>query len=253
MLAKILLTALVIAGVILYFKWRKGTLTAPARQTLMKYGAIAAVAALVLLVATGRLNWLLGLLGALLVAAQRLLPLLRFAPLVQRLYAQHRNSQTPGGGAGGQSRVRTDFVVMTLDHTSGEMDGEVLAGSMRGRHLRGMSLDDLLVLRAECARDDPEAVALVEAFLDRTHGARWRTHADAEGRREETHGAPGQGAMSRDEAYEVLGLEPGAKRDAIIEAHRRLIQKLHPDRGGSAYLASAINRAKDVLLDGLSR
>lgn len=252
MLAKILLTALIIGGVILYFKWRNGRLTRPARQALMKYGAIAVVVALVLLVATGRLNWLLGLMGALLVAAQRLLPLLRFAPLVQRLYTQHRNSQSPGGGAGAQSRVRTDYVVMTLDHDTGEMDGEVLAGSLQGRRLKQMSLEDLLTLRAECEQNDPEAVALVEAFLDRTQGARWRDHVGGDDRRGEARSAPGQGAMSREEAYEVLGLQPGAARDAIVDAHRRLIQRLHPDRGGSEYLASAINRAKDILLDGQS-
>lgn len=55
--------------------------------------------------------------------------------------------------------------------------------------------------------------------------------------------------MTYDDALQILGLEPGATRDAIVDAHRRLIQKLHPDRGGSDYLASQINQARKVLLN----
>ncbi len=58
----------------------------------------------------------------------------------------------------------------------------------------------------------------------------------------------GEQAMSSDEAMEILALKPGYTDDDVVQAHRRMMQKMHPDRGGSDYLAAQINKAKDTLL-----
>ena len=96
----------------------------------------------------------------------------------------------------------------------------------------------------EC-QDDEESVALLQTYLDRVYADTWQQQASAQGQQ---RAASEPGEMSREEALQILGLSSDAGESEIIETHRRLMQKLHPDRGGSAYLAATINLAKDTLL-----
>ena len=186
---------------------------------------------LLLLVLSGRAHWLLALIAVLLPFARSWLS--RRPPVKPK--AEPASGQT--------SRVQSKYLCMTLNHDSGEIDGEVLAGQFAGKSLHQLDLDALLQLLREC-RDDAESVALLQAYLDREHSD-WQQQADAQ---EQQRSAAAPGAMSRDEALQVLGLSADAGESEIIDAHRRLMQKLHPDRGGSAYLAATINLAKDTLL-----
>jgi hypothetical protein len=127
------------------------------------------------------------------------------------------------------------------------LDGEVLAGTFAGRTLASLSLNEILSVYRECCRLDADSALLLQGYLDRRFGAAWRrAYSSADGR--QGAASPASGQMDREEAFAVLGLKPGASEKDIVAAHRRLMQKFHPDRGGSDNLAARINRAKDILL-----
>ena len=145
--------------------------------------------------------------------------------------------------AGQTSKVRSQFLDMTLDHDSGELSGQIVAGPYAGHDLGEF---DLAQLTAMISGFDAESVALFESYLDRRFPA-WRQDAQGDAARGESRAAS-SGKMTDEEAYQILGLQPGASRDEIGRAHRALMKKLHPDQGGSTYLAARVNQAKDTLL-----
>ena len=140
------------------------------------------------------------------------------------------------------SRVRSAYLEMELDHDTGAMRGVILAGPREGTRLETLDVDTLVGLFAEI---DEESRALLAAYLDR-RDAGWREHAQADAAAGRS--SPARGPMSHEEAYQILGLEPGAKAEEIVRAHRTLMKKLHPDLGGTNYLAARVNEAKDTLL-----
>jgi hypothetical protein len=145
--------------------------------------------------------------------------------------------------AGQTSRVRSAFVEMELDHDTGAMRGRILAG----RH-EGVTLDilDVATVVGFLPEVDEESRALLVAYLDRRQPL-WRENA--KGDTAAGHGNPRwSGKMTEEEAYQILGVQPGADAAEIGRAHRTLMKKLHPDQGGSTYLAARVNEAKDVLL-----
>ena len=160
-------------------------------------------------------------------------------------YAAARRRRAARRSPGQRSYVRTAALEMELDLDSGGLEGLVLAGRFEGRELSTLSLEDLLALRTDLAGDG-ESLQLLETYLDGRFPV-WREHVEAKPD-DRQGGAPRSGSMTKQEAYQVLGLEPGASAADIRKAHRRLMQRLHPDMGGSSFLAARINEAKDVLL-----
>ena len=144
-----------------------------------------------------------------------------------------------------ESVAKSAAIEMRLDRENGRMSGRVLAGPQAGQSLDAMTRTDCLTLYRFCLSDDPEGAALLEAYLDRRF-AGWRQAQQGDG--DARAGGWSGGALSRDEAYEILGLAKGAGREEIVAAHRSLMKKLHPDHGGSTALAARVNQAKDVLL-----
>ena len=232
-----------LAGALLAGRW---FMTAEPRSIIgvFKWVGLAIVIVVVVFFAvTGRLGWALMMLPVLLPWFMRFRSLARAAKNFSRMSA----AMGGGGGAGQGSEIKTRFLRMTLDHGSGAMQGEVLEGEYAGRVLEELSLGELVGLLRTCWVEDERSAQVLEAYLDRNHKD-WREMAGAGDAGTGRGGAAGKGAMTEHEALEVLGLEPGASAGEIKEAYRRLIANLHPDHGGSSYLAAKINQAKDVLL-----
>lgn len=154
-------------------------------------------------------------------------------------------SQIPSSGSGQKSTVRSAALEMELDHESGEMEGMVLVGEFEGWPLSQLDEAQLFSLYGDI-RSDGESAALLEAYLDRRLPG-WREDTQA-GTGSGQDSTPGSGSMTKEEAYQVLGLEPGATPAEIRAAWRKLMKAAHPDSGGSEFLAARINMAKDVLL-----
>lgn len=163
----------------------------------------------------------------------------------------------PGAGrrqpSGGQrSEIATPGLRMILDHDTGEMTGTVLSGPLRGHDLAGLSFPQLVELYRHFEANDAEGATLLATYLERAQGDDWRAWRD----QNERAGGPSsssEGTMTIREALNILGLKSGASVADIKAAHKKLMKKMHPDQGGSTYLASKINRAKEILLESNGR
>ncbi len=259
MILRVLIVALLLLGVFWFLRWFRSTPPARVAWVLRKVGLWTLIGVLVLAVVTGRLNPIFAALAALVPTMMRLLHLVQMLPALQRLlralglglpgaggtFGGGTASAGAGSGAAGISSIRTRFIAMHLDHASGAMDGEVLEGPFMGRRLKDLGLDELLRMLEFYREADAQSAAVLEAYLDRERGAEWRDRDPGVG---VSGGSPGGGPMNEAEALAILGIGAAADATAIRDAHRRLMQKLHPDRGGSDYLAAKINEAKQVLL-----
>jgi hypothetical protein len=197
-------------------------------------GGIGAALAGIWLLLTGRINLAIMLASV-------------FAPVLARWRAGWRAGRAGGPAAGQSSQVETAWLRMHLDHDTGILDGTVLQGRFGGRRLGEMSIPELAELLARLRVNDPDSATVLETYLDRAR-PEWREGAGAAGADEAPPAASSSGAMTREEAYRILGLEKGAPEKAIRDAHRKLMMKVHPDQGGSTYLAAKINQAKDLLI-----
>jgi len=228
-------TILLGLAVLLILLWSVKTLARADPKGLVRgarlAGGVAALGGAAFLVARGQVSIgiPLGLTG---------LGLLGWLPFGPASFGQRANK------TGGQvSRVRSAFLEMELDHDTGAMNGRLLAGRLAGASLDALDVPTLVALLGEI---DDESRSLLAAYLDR-RSPRWREDAQS-GAAAGEGGPTRSGKMTEEEAYQILGLQPGASAEEIGRAHRVLMKKLHPDQGGSTYLAARVNQAKDILL-----
>ena len=219
------------------------------KRWLTKVTVILAGGILLLLVLTGRLH-VLAALGAGLLMLFRQLPLIfKALPVLQTIFGQaaaHRAGQAGKAAAGQQSTLDTSLLAMTLDHDTGEIDGVVNAGGLKGQRLSEMGTDELRDLYQQAVAHHTDSVEVLETYLERVYGEQWYQKFGMTSSADKP--SPGGEELSVDEACDILGVRPEASEQEIIAAHRKMMQKFHPDRGGSNYLAAKVNTAKEVLL-----
>jgi hypothetical protein len=244
MLVFVALIAVVIIGYITV-----GYIQTLKQEQRKKAGVLAFIAGLVLLTITGKLYILAALGTGLIVLAKRLFPFLRYFPLFQGLFQKAKAKKSAGTSK--HSTVETSLLKMTLDHESGEIDGELLDTVSEGKYLSEFELPDLISLYILAGKQYPDSIEILATYLDRKYGDDWREAANAGKDSQESGQQSGESdnsEMTVIEAYAVLGLDNNATEAEIITAHRKLMLKLHPDKGGSNYLATKINQAKDLLV-----
>lgn len=242
MLSYFLLGVALVVGLILVGRWYATADPKMLVKVLMNLALVLVVVVVGFLAVTGRIFWALGMAAA-------LLPwIMRFA----RATRTAKNYARMAGVGGGQtSSVNTRFLCVTLNHETGAVDGDVIEGPFAGRALSTLTLPELVDLLRQCWVEDQQSTQVLEAYLDRVHPD-WRTKANADfssekgGADERTEA----GTMTREDAYDILGLQPGASETEIKAAYYRIISALHPDKGGSNFLSAKVNEAKGVLLDG---
>ena len=242
MIAYFLLGLGLLVGILLLLKWASEAEPRQVLKALAWVGGIVGVVLGLFLLWAGRyqLAWIA--LPALFALASRW----------RQVKRALRNARGPSPSQA--SEVETRFVRMTLEHDTGVMAGEVLDGAHAGRRVEDLTLEQLVELWREAHAADAQSAAVIEAYLDKMHGDAWREAADdsagPEGARAGETGASGRGggAMTREEALEILGLEENASREEIQQAYRTLMKKLHPDTGGSDWFAAKLNEAKRVLI-----
>ena len=216
-------------------------------KTLIWVSAAVVGGIVLLILLTKNLNFIWGVLPAALLWLGRL----RMLGNIMNMARMARSFAGPSPGK--TSNISCRFFDLSLDHDSGAMDGRIKEGRFEGVLLSELSLEEGQQLFTDIQEvNDERSLRLLESFLDRTHGSAWRAGGFApdeeDGQANQSAGRRAGSGMTRDEALSLFGLPSDATEKDIRAAYKRLMKQVHPDTGGSAYLAAKVNEAKDLLL-----
>ena len=217
---------------IVWYWWStvKGLPAERKRPFLWRSAFWAVLSISVILVVSGRMHWVGAGLAALIPLGKTFLAFGFRALPILRLLGRFKTSP---------SQFKTKSLNVTINFSNSQMDGEVLIGDLAGKKLSELSDEQLESIATQLKDIDRESYALLYAYRMR--------RGNAGQQNEDGSNAESFNGLSESEAYDVLGLDPNASKEEVIKAHKRLVQRLHPDRGGSDYLAAKINAAKDRL------
>ena len=239
---------LIIIGIIALFLFARWLRTQPTKKR-WQWILIVVVTGLIALAMTGRLHWLVAAGAAVFTLLTKFFPILirlfgafRLTPLLMKAF---RNSFF---GKQKRTQFASKSLLLEIDPSTGTIDGTILVGQFKDKRLSSLSTEQLNTLRTELIRNDMFAVRLLQAYL-------YARNFTSEGKANESRGSPppSDGPMTTEQACKILGLKPDYNEKDIITSHRRLIQKIHPDQGGSTYLSALINQARKCLLDKIKQ
>jgi hypothetical protein len=228
---KLLLLIAAIVGLWYWWSYQKNLAENKRKPFLWRSGFWLILALSVYLIITGRMHWLGAGIAALIPVLRTLLVWgTRAGPLL-RLFGRFKTSP---------SQFRTQFLVISMNFTTGSVEGEIISGDYNGKKLSELSQDELKLLSQQYKTVDKESYVLLQAYLIRSGSNNDQAY--------QQYNPANFNELTETEAYEILGLPNTASKDEIVKAHKRLMQRMHPDRGGSDYLAAKINAAKDQLV-----
>jgi hypothetical protein len=228
---KLLLLIAAIVGLWYWWSYQKDLAENKRKPFLWRSGFWLILALSVYLIVTGRMHWLGAGIAALIPVLRTLLVWgTRAGPLL-RLFGRFKTSP---------SQFRTEFLVISINFTTGSVEGEIISGDYSGKKLRELSQDELKLLSQQYKTVDKESYVLLQAYLIRSGSNNDQAY--------QQYNPDNFNELTESEAFEILGLPNTATKDEVVKAHKRLMQRMHPDRGGSDYLAAKINAAKDQLV-----
>ncbi len=228
---KLLLLIAAIVGLWYWWSYQKNLAENKRKPFLWRSGFWLILALTLYFIISGRMHWLGAGIAALIPVLRTLLVWgTRAGPLL-RLFGRFKTSP---------SQFRTQFLVISMNFTTGSVEGEIISGDYNGKKLSELSQDELKQLSQQYKTADKESYVLLQAYLIRSGSSNDQAY--------QQYNPDNFNQLSEAEAYEILGLTNTASKDEVVKAHKRLMQRMHPDRGGSDYLAAKINAAKDQLV-----
>lgn len=236
-MGRLFIILIAIAAFFTWRRWRKLETSQQRRDFIYKGMVFGLVILIIGLAVFGRIDVLGAIFATVLLCIKYILALaIRYFPFIARLYGMSN-----AFGAGKDRTLRTAWLEASVNFSSRQIQGRVIQGQFEGRTLDSMSQEELQQLLEEC-REDSKSVYILKAYLSQ------RFQSQQSNGQSSQSGSYGTASMSREEALEILGLEGSPTEKEIKMAHKKLMQKLHPDRGGNDFLASLLNRARDQLI-----
>jgi hypothetical protein len=202
------------------------------RQLLIKYSGYVVLGIVIMLAATGRLHWIGAVIAGILPFSRQIGSfIVRSLPFLKWIQQQRMNP----------SVLTTDKIKIVIDSKTGVWQGQIIEGEFSGKPLSDLTQEQLIELSHSYHKDSPDSARLLNAYM------RYRFQQKSQNDSQQ-QASPTSNTITKKEALDILGLDDNAEEKDIRKAHRSLMQKVHPDRGGSDYLASKINQAKDFLV-----